>query len=128
MNLLPTFSFLRNTYSASMNSNKNYYACLTGLRGFTCKNSDTSMGNDLSNGKRSEPVDIHAMKLWAEANLSACARAAVNIIDRAVTGDKKAADVVEELFLLSREENREELLALGKIVDRYKNCNHDSHT
>jgi hypothetical protein len=53
---------------------------------------------------------------------------AVDIIDGAIAGDEKAIHVMEELLELSQGEHREELLALGKIVDRYKNCNHDSHT
>lgn len=53
---------------------------------------------------------------------------AVDIIDGAVAGDEKAADVIEELFQLSQGESREELLVVGKIVDKYKIGNHDSHT
>jgi hypothetical protein len=52
---------------------------------------------------------------------------AVNIIDGAIAGDEKAIHVMEDLLELSQGEHKEELLALGKIVDRYKNCNHDSH-
>ena len=51
----------------------------------------------------------------------------MDIIDGAIAGDEKAIHVMEELLELSQGEHREELLALGKIVDRYKNCNHDSH-
>ncbi len=53
---------------------------------------------------------------------------AVDIIDGAVAGDEKAADVIEELFQLSQGESREELLVVGKIVDKYKIGNQDSHT
>jgi hypothetical protein len=53
---------------------------------------------------------------------------AVSIINGAIAGDEKTIHVMEELLELSQGEHREELLALGKIVDRYKNCNHDSHT
>jgi hypothetical protein len=56
------------------------------------------------------------------------ARAALDIIDGAVAGAEKAADVIEELLKLSQGEHREELLAVGKIVDKYKKGNHDSHT
>ena len=42
------------------------------------------------------------------------------IIDRAVAGDEKASDVIEELFQISQGESKEELLAVGKIVDKYK--------
>jgi len=53
---------------------------------------------------------------------------AVSIINGAIAGDEKAIHVMEELLELSQGEHREELLALGKIVDRCKNGNHDSHT
>ena len=52
---------------------------------------------------------------------------AVAIIDGAIAGDEKAADVIEELFQLSQGKFRKELLAMGKIVDKYKKGNHDSH-
>lgn len=45
---------------------------------------------------------------------------AVNIIDGAVAGDENAINVMEELLQLSQGEHREELLAVGKIVDKYK--------
>jgi hypothetical protein len=53
---------------------------------------------------------------------------AVEIIDGAIAGDEKAIHVMEELFELSQGEHRKELLVLKTIVDRYKNCNHDSYT
>ncbi len=42
------------------------------------------------------------------------------IIDGAVAGDEKASDIIEELFQLTQGESKEELLAVGKIVDKYK--------
>jgi len=53
---------------------------------------------------------------------------AVAIIDGAVAGDEKASDIIEELFQISQGDSREELLVVGKIVDKYKKSNHDSHT
>ena len=45
---------------------------------------------------------------------------AVAIIDRAVVGDEKASDIIEELFQISQGESKEELLAVGNIFDKYK--------
>jgi hypothetical protein len=53
---------------------------------------------------------------------------AVNIIDGVVAGDKRAINVMEDLLQLTKGEHKKELLALGKIVDKYKNDNHDSQT
>jgi hypothetical protein len=44
---------------------------------------------------------------------------AVNIIDGAVAGDENPINVMEGLWQLSQGEHREELLAVGKIVDKY---------
>ena len=52
---------------------------------------------------------------------------AVDIIDGAVAGDEKAIDIIGELFQLSQGEFREELLTVGKIVEKYRKCNHDLH-
>jgi hypothetical protein len=45
---------------------------------------------------------------------------AVNIIDGAVAGDENPINVMEGLLQLSQGEHKEELLAVGKIVDKYK--------
>jgi hypothetical protein len=45
---------------------------------------------------------------------------AVEVFERAVVGDEKATDIIEELLQISQGKSREEFLTVEKIVEKYK--------
>lgn len=70
-----------------------------------------------------EKMDITIEDLGSDS--LACYNLAVIIIDGAIEGDEGALRVFDDLLLLSQGEHEEELRAVGNIVNKYKNGNHD---